>query len=136
MNCIYCSSKTSVGNSRLQRRKNTVWRRRQCPNCLATFTTVEAADLSGSLVIARQGQLQPFLRDELFTSLYLACGHRRKATEEAAALTDTVTARLLEKQESGQVSRDQLVTTALKVLKAFDKAAASQYAAYHPLGSL
>lgn len=117
----------------MQRRKNMVWRRRQCPNCQATFTTIESPDLSSSLVIARRGHMQPFLRDELFTSLFLACGHRKRAIEDAAALTDTITSQLLKQQESGQVSREQLVMTAIRVLKAFDKAAATQYAAYHPV---
>lgn len=133
MNCLYCGHKTGVGNSRMQRRKNMVWRRRQCPNCQATFTTIESPDLSSSLVIARRGHMQPFLRDELFTSLFLACGHRKRAIEDAAALTDTITSQLLKQQESGQVSREQLVMTAIRVLKAFDKAAATQYAAYHPV---
>jgi transcriptional regulator NrdR family protein len=133
MKCIYCGSKTGVGNSRLQRRKNTVWRRRYCRECQATFTTIESPDLSSSLVIEHQGIMVPFLRDELYTSLFLACGHRRQATEEAAALADTITAKLLQKPTNGQITRTQLVETTLQVLKAFDKAAATQYAAYHPV---
>lgn len=132
MVCIYCGSSTQVKNSRLQRRANQVWRRRQCIACKAIFTTQEAAELTTSLVVQyATHQLQPFSRDKLFASIYESCKHRTEAADDAAALTKTITAALLKLQQEGNVLRDAIVRTTLETLQRFDPTAAAVYGAYH-----
>lgn len=83
-----------------------------------------------------QGQdkhLQPFSRDKLFISVYEACRHRKAATEDARALTDTVVKQLLGAKHSATVRRHHVVTVTTGALERFDRAAAIQYLAYHPL---
>ena len=69
MVCLQCGSETKVVNSRLQKRSNQVWRRRQCSSCQSIFTTQETADYSSIwLVKHSSGKLVPFSRDKLFLS--------------------------------------------------------------------
>jgi transcriptional regulator NrdR family protein len=96
---------------------------------------LEAAALGGSLVVRRQdGSLQPFSRDELFTSILKACGHRRAAVSDAGALTATIIARLQNEAQTASIDVTRVVTVALEVLERFDTAAAVQYRAYHRAG--
>lgn len=132
MVCIYCSKPTSVSNSRRNARTNRVWRRRQCKNCQALFTSVEQADLPTSFSIKGQkSTLEPFRREILFVSIYEACKHLKRPETAAMALTDTIVSRLL-KRGSPTIERNELVTLVTQVLSRFNQAAAISYAVYHP----
>lgn len=76
------------------------------------------------------GRISPFNRDVLFMSVYRAIGHREHPIVDAAALTSTITSKLLNGTRALIGSEDIVVAT-LGVLKHFDRAAAVQYAAYH-----
>lgn len=133
MVCIYCSSKLVVSNSRPQKRTNSVWRRRACPNCQAIFTSVETIDPTASLMFEdHQKHLQPFSRDKLYISIYEACKHRKTAAEDARGLSDTIIVSLLRDTQVATLLREQVIGMSTEVLKRFDKAAATAYAAYHP----
>jgi len=134
MVCIYCGSTTSVTNSRLQKRVNQVWRRRQCQKCGSNFTTHEVADLGSTIVVQRgTRQLVPFSRDLLFVSVYESLKHRIKALEDATAITQTIIGEVVHHAPAGKLERDVLVAVAQAVLERFDKTAGTMYAAYHPL---
>lgn len=132
MVCIYCSGKTSVTNSRKQKRPNQIWRRRQCQECGAVFTTEERPLTDTSVMILRRGRSEPFSREILLLSLYDSLRHRKTAITDAKALTDTVWSRLLPQIDSATLQRDDLVATTTEVLRRFDKAAATSYHAFHP----
>lgn len=72
----------------------------------------------------------PFLRDKLFISIYESCKHRPSATEDASALTDTIISKVLSKHNP-TVAKDNIKTSAYKVLKRFDQSAAVYYKAYY-----
>lgn len=133
MVCLYCNSATRVMNSRPQKRTNSIWRRRQCLECKAVFTTEEAPTFSGSILVNSPATSRPFSRDQLFVSIYESCKHRKDAQTAASALTDTVIGKLLPMVSQAAIERAQIVTTAATVLGRFDKAAGVHYAAYHPL---
>lgn len=134
MDCIYCLSGTQVLNSRPKLRLNQVWRRRKCIKCANIFTTVEAADLRSSVMVASsKGDIRPFDRDRLFVSILKACGHRSSAIEDAGALSDTVITKLASAFQKAQVEASDITQVTHKVLANFDKSAAVQYAAYHKL---
>lgn len=135
MVCIYCRSKTEVTNSRLQKKTNAIWRRRRCTVCQAIFTSTEHIAYESSLAIGYgTSHIAPFQRDILFLSIYDACRHRKHATSDAAALTETVIGKLLQLgTKDGVVPRNVLVSTAEETLKRFDTAASVHYLAYHPL---
>ena len=132
MVCVYCAEKTQVVNSRPQKRLNQVWRRRQCLQCGAVFTTEEAFNPSGSLVFDDQRTAPvPFSRDKLFASLLSALSHRTDAVESASAITATVLAKCVQDASDGRIVRQSLLTIAHTTLVHYDTTAATVYAAYH-----
>jgi hypothetical protein len=85
------------------------------------------------MVRLRNGRLTPFVRDQLFISLYESSRHRPEAVQTASYLTDTVLGKLVAEQKEAVVGRDDIVRLTHKVLKRFDPAAATIYLAFHPL---
>jgi len=134
MVCIYCSSPTSVKNSRLQRQNNSIWRRRSCAKCTSIFTTVERTDLSSTFVVrdASNKEVVPLSRDKLFLSIYKSCKHRPGAMTEASSLAQTVINNLVAAHHrDGVIDRHDVSRQTHSVLKRFDDVAATFYAAYH-----
>ncbi len=134
MHCIYCGYKTAVVNSRHQRRSNRVWRRRACLDCKAVFSTEESINLERSVSVKQKNStLEPFSRDRMFVSIYLSCGHRKSPDADATALCATIINKLLPQIIDASINLEDIVLTVSSVLKHFDKAAAIQYVAYHPI---
>ena len=132
MVCIYCGGNTQVTNSRLQKRNNTVWRRRLCSSCCQLFTTIEQADLAGSIRIIHDTTLKPFSRDQLLMDVYEACKHRTQPLEDAQALTLTMSGQIIRELASdGTISHAKFTDIILTILERFDPVAATVYKAYH-----
>lgn len=132
MVCIYCGHATSVTNSRLQKRTNSVWRRRRCQACQAIFSTSERLDYATTwLVSSTSAQLTAFSRDKLFLSIYTSCRHRSHPIDDAEALTDTVISKLQKTAIPGVPSKDNIRHHVLTTLELFDKVASTHYAAFH-----
>ena len=78
------------------------------------------------------GELKPFERDLLFISIFESCKHRETALQDARSLTQLAIDTLIKKQlQPGVLKKEHIVATVHAVLKRFDKAAATFYAAYH-----
>lgn len=133
MVCVYCSGKTKIINSRVQKRLNQKWRRRQCKICLAIFTTLELIDTSSALRVKNNGRYEPFLRDKLFLSVHDSLLHRKTASRDATALTDTVISTLSPYAGVVSIESSEITKTTSQVLKRFDKVAATHYQAFHPI---
>lgn len=133
MVCIYCEGETSVINSRKQKRRNTVWRRRACNECNATVTSIESIDLENALVITSKKHHKPFSRDKLFISIYESCKHRSDAQTSATALTDTIITLLYPLIKNASVTRSNIIETTTKVLRRYDQPAAVYYKSFHPI---
>lgn len=132
MVCLQCGSNTQVFNSRLQKKRNQVWRRRKCATCGTAFTTIEVPEYSGSVAVRdKEGRLAPFSRDKLLFSLHASLQHRVTAISDATALTDTVISRLLAQAQRSIVEDTSIINTAYIVLARFDKAASVHYQAFH-----
>lgn len=132
MVCIHCGAKTHIINSRAQKRRNQVWRRRQCWACQATFTTEETAVYAAAWAVrSHKGTYTPFSRDKLFLSLYKSCEHRVSALHDAGALTTTVINKLRPSVVEGVLDRQVILQTAQVALSRFDDAAGVHYAAYY-----
>ena len=132
MVCPYCHHDTSVENSRLQKRSNQVWRRRQCKACRAVFTTHEAIELSSTLLIQKNGSTSPFLPDLLFTDILLALQDRKDVYLAGREVSATITAKLLKLSSSPVFDSTDISKTSAQVLKRFDKRAYLRYISEHP----
>ena len=131
MVCIHCSGDTQIINSRLQKRLNSVWRRRRCRVCTSTFTTRETADLEAAWrVRIKIGSLMPFSRDKLMLSLYTSLQHRPSAIGDAGGLSDTIIAKLAASTPNGLLTVEDIAETAAAVLQRFDSPASVHYQAF------
>ncbi len=132
MVCVYCDGKTRVTNSRLQKRANSVWRRRECVKCGSVFTSIETIHYGHVwLVNSSQQHLKPFSVQKLQLSIYRSCQHRPNALTDAQGLTDTVIQKMRSSARKGVVD-SQAITDIVQVsLNRFDTAASVHYAAHH-----
>lgn len=131
MVCTYCGGETTVSNSRLKKKLNNVWRRRECLDCGAVFTTSESTDFFRSLSVTDGKHLQPFSRDKLFISIHDSVRHRKTATSDATGLTDTVISKLRPLIAAGCIQKQDIIKTSELVLRRFDRVAAVHYTAYY-----
>jgi transcriptional regulator NrdR family protein len=100
--------------------------------CGAIFTSEEQAQYGSALVVrSKKDVLRPFERDKLFLSLYNSLQHRPAARQDAGALTDTITHKLLNYVQNGVIERRTILQACLVALNRFDKAAGTHYAAFH-----
>jgi len=130
--CVYCGGKTKVTNSRLQKRSNSVWRRRQCKACKSVFTSIEALDLSSTLVVDSGGSMRPFIADMLFTEVLLALQDRKNFYSDAREITSTVIAKLLKLPEKPVYKAETISKITADILKRFDRRAWLRYVSEHP----
>lgn len=134
MVCVHCGGKTGVINSRLQKRPNRVWRRRQCQVCAAVFSTLEGTRHELTWLVRRDGRLLPFDRDKLFLSLYKSCEHRQAAVHDARELAETIIAKLPAYVAEGTLNSQDIGHVAQVALNRFDRAASVHYQAFHTAG--
>lgn len=136
MVCIYCGGATSVTNSRPQKRVNHTWRRRECSQCGAIFTSVESPDLAANIRFEkRDGTIVPFSRDRLYFDITRALGHRPDAISAGSALCTTTIGLLFKNHSEAIVSATDVAKTAVEVLQRFDTTAGVYFSAYHPTNS-
>jgi transcriptional repressor NrdR len=134
MVCIHCASTTRVINSRLQKRNNHVWRRRQCLTCKLVFSTEEIAQYENIwLVMDTSGSYSPFSSNKLRMSLYRSCQHRQTALSDVAALTETIIQKLQPKFKDGRINNKTITQVSQVALNRFDRAASVHYEANHLL---
>lgn len=128
MVCPYCRVKTRVVNSRPQRRRYQVWRRRQCPGCQATTTSYERlAPESVVSVRLAGGRRLPLAEIAVGGPIYAALGADSEA-EAAAALTQTCLAKVFDRQQA-EISQQQLELIIYQTLRPYSRRAALRYLA-------
>jgi transcriptional regulator NrdR family protein len=131
MICPYRSSDSKVTNSRLQKRSNSVWRRRHCLNCGAIWTTVESMKGSITFKVLKDEDLVDFRPEILLISLYECLKHRKTPETDAQYIFETVVGNLQSLKEP-IFSTNLIATTCHKVLKNYDKLSADLYKTLHP----
>ena len=128
MVCPYCSCDSKVTNSRLQKRSNSVWRRRNCLKCGAVWTTVEAIQAPTTYRVSKHEQVTEFKPETLLISLYEALRHKKTAEQDAAYVLSTVMQKLQAKKLA--LWPTELITqTAYDVLRRYDAPAGAVYKA-------
>lgn len=134
MVCIYCGQKTTVINSRLQKRTNLTWRRRECLECGSIITTIEQPLWSQTLAVrSSSGTTSNFIPEKLFLSIYESLKHRPAPITDAKHLLQTVISKISQSASNGVIESRVITNTTLVALNRFDKTASTHYRAFHKL---
>ncbi len=132
MICPYCGYKSHVVNSRSHSKQDAVWRRRECIKCLSIWTTDEKYELSTTHRVFedKTSDFEPFQRDKLFVSILDSLRHRKRRTQEAGAITDTIINKILH-DRTAIIKTTKIQELTYKTLRLFDPTAAAVYNATH-----
>src|SRR5215472_2310697 len=95
MRCPFCTSEdTQVKDSRPAEDNVAIRRRRFCPKCGARFTTFERVQLRELTVVKKDGRRQPFDRDKLARSIYVALRKRPVEPERVERIINSLVRQL------------------------------------------
>lgn len=131
MKCPYCRQEsTDVVNTRPTFHQTQVWRRRQCLNCGAVFTTYERADLGFIKVIKRSGRKERYNRAKLFAGIYGAYLSVPQKETTVDDITNQIEAALLDLQKK-EISSSEITKAVLGILKTANPAAFLRFLAYN-----
>ena len=132
MICIVCgNTKTNVNNSRPHKKRPSVWRRRTCPVCHTTFTTIETVDITDQLSVEYPAsQKTPFSIPRLTIDIANVMAHRDNAADDAYWLAQTV-AEQIYRVSTHSISAKVISEVTYAVLDRYDGTAAIQYGARH-----
>lgn len=134
MHCPFCRhSDSRVVDSRTSDDGSSIRRRRQCPECLRRFTTIETASLS---VVKRSGASEPFSREKIANGVRKACQGRPVSEDDLALLAQGVE-ETLRGTGSAELDAHEIGLAILGPLRELDEVAylrfASVYQAFESL---
>ena len=134
MHCPFCRHGDSrVVDSRTSDDGTSIRRRRQCPQCLRRFTTIESAGLS---VVKRSGVTEPFSREKVVNGVRKACQGRPVSEDDLALLAQRVE-ETLRSTGSAELDAHEIGLSILGPLRELDEVAylrfASVYQAFESL---
>ena len=140
MRCPQCGTRdTRVVDSRDLDESATIRRRRECPSCIARFTTYERVEAARLVVAKRDGSRQEFDRDKLASGLAKALTRRPVAEDAAERAADEIESEL---RSSGlsEIPSSRVGALAMEKLRAIDHIAyirfASVYQSFEDLADL
>jgi len=105
-------------------------RRRSWPNGAARFTTFERVQLRELTVIKKNGQREPFGRDNLARSIYTALRKRSHETDRVERIIDSIV-RQLESSGETEIPSDMIGELVMEVLASLDQVAYIRFASVY-----
>jgi transcriptional repressor NrdR len=131
MRCPFCQNEeTQVKDSRPTEDGNAIRRRRQCPACGARFTTFERVQLRELTVIKKSGRKEPFDREKLAQSIYVACRKRDVEPERIERFVSAIQ-RQLEAEGETEVTADAIGARVMEGLERLDPVAYVRFASVY-----
>ncbi|MYM20749.1 transcriptional repressor NrdR [Brevibacterium sp. 5221] len=128
MHCPFCRHADSrVVDSRTAEDGSSIRRRRQCPNCMRRFTTIEATSLS---VIKRSGVTEEFSRQKVISGVRKACQGRPVGEDDLAKLAQRVE-ELIRARGIAEVDADEVGLAILEPLRELDQVAYLRFASVY-----
>ena len=95
MRCPFCGADdTQVKDSRPTDDRGAIRRRRFCGNCAARFTTFERVQLRELTVLKKNNQREPFDREKLARSIYVALRKRPVEPERVERMINSLVRQL------------------------------------------
>ena len=134
MHCPFCRhSDSRVVDSRTADDGQSIRRRRQCPQCLRRFTTVETTSLT---VLKRSGAAEPFSREKVVAGVRKACKGRPVSEDDLQLLAQRVE-ESIRSSGAAQIEAHEVGISVLGPLRELDEVAylrfASVYQAFETL---
>jgi transcriptional repressor NrdR len=131
MRCPFCGAEdTQVKDSRPTDDKSAIRRRRFCPNCAARFTTFERVQLRELTVVKKNGQREPFERDKLARSIYIALKKRPVEPERIERIINSLV-RQLESSGESEIPTDYIGGLVMESLASLDQVAYVRFASVY-----
>ena len=131
MRCPFCGTDdTQVKDSRPTDDRGAIRRRRFCPHCAARFTTFERVQLRDLTVVKKNGQREPFDRDKLARSIYIALRKRPVEPERVDQMVSKIV-RELESQGESEISSETIGETVMAYLRDLDDVAYVRFASVY-----
>src|SRR5205807_8887094 len=128
MRCPFCGfDDTQVKDSRPTDDRGAIRRRRFCPNCAARFTTFERVQLRELTVIKKNGQREPFDRDKLARSIYVALRKRPVEPDRVERVINSLV-RQLESSGETEGPGDEVGDLVMEALSTHDQHAYLRFA--------
>ena len=91
MRCIKCGcEEDKVIDSRTSREGVTIRRRRECLTCGYRFTTYEAIEHEGLMVVKRDGSSEEFSKEKLASGIKTACQKRPVSLNQIQEIVDSI----------------------------------------------
>jgi len=131
MRCPFCNNTdTAVKDTRPSEDASTIRRRRQCPECLSRFTTVERVYLRELMVKKKDGQIEDFDREKLFRSIRLAL-HKRPIEDERIDRIVTGIVRQFETSGESEIASSSIGENVMTALRDLDSVAYVRFASIY-----
>ena len=131
MRCPFCGADdTQVKDSRPTDDRGAIRRRRFCANCAARFTTFERVQLRELTVLKKSGQREPFERDKLARSIYVALRKRPVEAERVERIINSLV-RQLESSGESEIPSTQIGELVMDALRALDPVAYVRFASVY-----
>ena len=131
MRCPFCGADdTQVKDSRPTDDRGAIRRRRFCPNCAARFTTFERVQLRELTVLKKHGQREPFDRDKLARSIYIALRKRPVEPDRVERIINSLV-RQLESSGETDIPSDMIGGLVMEALASLDQVAYIRFASVY-----
>lgn len=131
MKCPFCSYEdTQVKDSRSASEGGAIRRRRFCPECKSRFTTFERVHLRNLMVLKTSGKKQPFNREKLTNSIYIATRKRPVSDEQIENMINSIVSDL-EKSGDIEIPSSLIGKKLMEELKKLDKIAYIRFASVY-----
>jgi transcriptional repressor NrdR len=131
MRCPFCGADdTQVKDSRPTDDKGAIRRRRFCGSCAARFTTFERVQLRELTVLKKNNQREPFDREKLARSIYVALRKRPVEPERVERMINSLV-RQLESSGETEIRSEQIGEEVMEALSILDQVAYIRFASVY-----
>ena len=131
MRCPFCGADdTQVKDSRPTDDRGAIRRRRCCASCAARFTTFERVQLRELTVLKKNGQREPFDRDKLARSIYVALRKRPVEPERVERMINSLV-RQLESSGETEIPSERIGEEVMEALSILDQVAYVRFASVY-----
>ncbi len=131
MRCPFCHNNDSqVKDSRPAEDGTAIRRRRQCPSCGARFTTFERLQLRDMVVVKKSGKKEPFDREKLAQSVFIACRKRDIDADQIERMVSAIQ-RQLESMGENEVTAGEIGSLVMQGLERLDPVAYVRFASVY-----